>query len=205
MKVLLIAALGLMLGSPLFGKSLQRDLGRGLVYIRASRVPEDLPQHSRAPAIVLDLRYATGDTIKEWLAIYAAPQTPIFVLTNSATQKSLRDSAVGVPGSITLGVPREDFAPDIAINTMSADEEKRVYDAIPETPDIATLLYPATHKERYDEAALIRDHEVSSDILPSKEDDDDTLSDEAAPPQLIDHALLRAVHIHRGWLVLRSR
>ena len=108
-----------------------------------------------------------------------------------------------MPGSLTLGVSQEDFAPDIVLDTLSADEEKRAYEALPATPDIATLLYPANHKERYDEAAMIREHEITIVKLDTESDADAITVTPA--PQLIDHALLRAVQIHRGWLVLRSR
>lgn len=177
--------------------TLERDLGRGLVYMRVAQVPDDLPVRSQAPAIVLDLRYASGEDIREWLFMYAAPQTPIFVLANMTTQKTLRQSMQGVSGSITIGIAGEDFAPDIALN-MTEEEEKRAYEALNLTDEINTLLYPATHKERYDEAAMVKACNETRKTVTEPQAD----AQAAAP--ITDQAILRAVQIHRGWLVLRS-
>ena len=200
----LIGILGAFLTTLVAATTLERDLGRGLVYMRVTQVPDDLPVRSRAPAIVLDLRYASGDDIGDWLTTYAAPQTPIFVLANTATQKALRQSIQGVSGSITIGITGEDFTPDIAL-AITDEEEKRAYEALTLTTVISTLLYPDTHKERYDEAAMVEEQLATPQIVVEKpegviraEDDD-----QAAAP-IIDQAILRAVQIHRGWLVLRS-
>ena len=170
--------------------------------MRVSQVPDDLPVRSQAPAIVLDLRYARGEDIRAWLTTYAAPQTPIFVLANTSTQKALRQSAQSVPGSIIIGIAGEGFTPDITL-TVTNKEEQRAYDALNETADINSLLYPETEKERYDEASMIEEKLAKPHIVVAKPEG--VIPVEAAPPPLIDLAILRAVQIHRGWLVLRSR
>ena len=116
----LISFLGAWLATLVDATTLEHDLGRGLVYMRVTQAPDDLPVRSQAPAIVLDLRFASGDDIRGWLATYAAPQTPIFVLANTTTQKALRQSAQGIAGSITIGIAGEDFAPDIALEITAA-------------------------------------------------------------------------------------
>lgn len=201
-SIWLIGFLGAWLATLVGATTLERDLGRGLVYMRVMQVPEDLPLRSRAPSIVLDLRYAKGDNISEWLTTYAAPQTPIFVLANTATQKALRESAQDVSGSITIGIAGENFSPDIALD-ITDEEEKRAYEALTLTQDINTLLYPAIHKERYDEAAMV---EGKEEVLETEETAATAPKSEVeAPKPLIDQAILRAVQIHRGWLVLRAR
>ncbi len=199
MRYRLIAILGAALTTLVTASTLTHDLGRGLVYIRVSQVPDDLPVRSQAPAMVLDLRYARGPGIGGWLTTYAARKTPIFVLANQATDKLLHQSILGIPGSISIGIPGSTFTPDIALD-ISADEEKRAYDALTLTEDLDTLLYPPTHKERFDEAAMFEAEETVSPAEPSL-----TETDGQVPTPLIDHAILRAVQIHRGWLVLRSR
>jgi len=197
----LIGILGAFLTTLVAATTLERDLGRGLVYMRVTQVPDDLPVRSRAPAIVLDLRYASGDDIGDWLTTYAAPQTPIFVLANTATQKALRQSIQGVSGSITIGITGEDFTPDIAL-AITDEEEKRAYEALTLTTVISTLLYPDTHKERYDEAAMVEEQLATPQIVVEKPEGVIRAEDDTTP--LIDQAILRAVQIHRGWLVLRS-
>lgn len=197
----LIGFLGAWLATLVGATTLEHDLGRGLVYMRVTQVPEDLPARSHAPAIVLDLRYASGDDIGAWLTAYAAPQTPIFVLANTTTQKALRQSAQNVAGSMIIGIAGEGFTPDIALE-ITDEEEKRAYEALTLTEDINTLLYPANDKERYDEAAIV---EVRVEALETTDSPQSDLeSDAPSPETLIDQAILRAVQIHRGWLVLRS-
>jgi len=198
----LIGFIGVLLPTFVGAKTLERDLGRGLVYMRITQVPDDLPVRSKTPAIVIDLRYASGDDISEWLTTYAAPQTPIFVLANTATQETLWLSAKNVAGSITIGIAAENFAPDIALD-MTHEEEKRAYDVLPKTTDINSLLLPPTEKERYDETAMIEENLAKIQIVVAKPEA--VIRADADTPQLIDQAILRAVQIHRGWLVLRSR
>ncbi len=202
LKILLASALGLILAAPLCATTLERDLGRGLVYMRVTQVPDDLPMRSQAPAIVLDLRYATGVDISEWLTTYAAPQTPIFVLANTATQKTLRQSIKNIAGSLTIGIASDDFTPDIALN-ITSEEEKRAYDALSLTADINPLLYPTTEKERYDEVSMIEEKKTVPQIVVTKPEG--VVRTETDRTPLIDLAILRAVQIHRGWLALRSR
>jgi len=194
----LIGFLGVLLATLVGAKTLEHDLGRGLVYMRITQVPDDLPVRSKAPAIVIDLRYANGDDISEWLTTYAAPQTPIFVLANTATQKILRQSAQRVAGSIIIGIASGSFTPDIVLD-ITDEEEKNAYDALTLTKDINTLLYPTTQKERYDEAAMLEARDEAPNSPQSEVE-----SDEHAPEPLLDQAILRAVQIHRGWLVLCS-
>lgn len=193
-----------------------RDLGEGLVYIRAAHLPADLPAGFTVPAGVLDLRYASADpasaqALSAWLRSRSAAPALTFVLVNSATARVALDVLAHhavLPGLLTLGPNPADYTPDINV-PVDPDEEQRAYAALPETADIATLLDPAPPKIRHDEAAIEKamgNAGGASDPMPGLEITPETPTDPAtatpAPP--VDRTLQRAVHIHRGWLALRG-
>lgn len=197
-RLLAAVILGLILTLWSSASPLQRDLGLGLVYIRVAHAPDDLPRHSQAPSIVLDLRFATGTSIQNWLETYAAPRTPIFVLANSQTEETLRHSIFGIPGVIVIGAASSDFSPDIPIS-VSTEDDLLAYEAIRETADLDQLIDSTPSKVRYDEAAMVKAQHEGKAEQPEEE------SAEPEEPAIIDPVLQRAVHIHRGWLVLRHR
>lgn len=206
-KALLLTIIGFCLSAICaVSAPLQRDLGRGLSYLRVQTLPDDLPFQSKAPAIVLDLRYATGNSIglKAWIETHASPNTPVFILTNTSTQPSLRQSIQHISGALILGSNSGNTPPDITIG-ITDKQERRAYDALSLVTDVTTLIQPSTEKTRLDEAAIVRAKNGGGhyEQTGSVEDTDRAKAHKDAP--LIDRALQRAVHIHRGWLVLRAR
>lgn len=205
-RILLPCLLGVVFTAVGIAQPLERDLGRGLVYVRAQTLPADLPARSTAPALVLDLRYASGDAtgLTKWIRAHASRQAPVFILANAETQPALLPPNKSAPGVIILGPASANFHPDIAI-TVTPEQEKRAYDAIPGAESIETLFKVPTEKSRYDEAAVVKARNEGREWEPEPlpKDDAPTKTDEPTP--LIDFTLQRAVQIHRGWLVLRSR
>lgn len=188
---------------------LTRDLGEGLVYLRAADLPADFSQ----PACVLDLRYAQTDAasvpaLVAWMKSRSAAQQVMFVLVNHATAHAVVDALAHhavLPGLLTLGPKLDDYTPDIIVPVDTA-EEQRAYAALPDTADISTLLEPAPAKVRHDEAAIEKAMnagdvpEPASEPAIAPETLIDPEPDTPAPP--VDRTLQRAVHIHRGWLAL---
>lgn len=205
-KILLSCLLGAIFTVVGIAQPLERDLGRGLIYLRVQTLPADLPAQSTAPSHVLDLRYATGDAtgIKSWISAHASRQSPVFILANAETQLDLLPPNKSVPGVIILGRASGNFHPDIAI-TVTPELEKRAYDAIPEAESIETLLKAPAEKPRYDEAAVVKAQKEGRAWEPEPLPEDDAPAKTDTPAPLIDFTLQRAVQIHRGWLVLRSR
>ena len=199
---------------------LPRDLGQGLAYYRLHELPGDLPtaESARKQSCVLDLRYLHGEAaaataLQAWLKFHATPRVPVFVLANADTGADLLASLWprGPRSSVVvIGAPAKDFHPDIAV-AISADEERRAYDAFDQNVPLASLLTDNPNKPRNDEARLAKDH--SAQPLPPLPDEaaDDLFAPASenspaakAPAPLIDAALQRAVHLHRALLALRK-
>jgi len=173
---------------PSFGAgSATRDLGEGLIYLRA--VAESgsgnsefvLPvvgstDEAEQASLVLDLRYADGGAreagrLSEWLSERADASfeaAPIFFLVNAETSTALREVAVqfaqSYPALLIGGAASEDVAdifPDIVLS-IDAEEERTAYSLLASSEvDIGALIGEggaATDKRRYDEAAMIAAH-----------------------------------------------
>jgi len=169
------------------GGAAARDLGEGLVYLRAVAESDSgnrefvLPvvgsndEEERA-ALVLDLRYADGGAheagpLVEWLSERAATSSvslPIFFLVNAETSTALREAAVqfaqNYPALLIGGATSADVAdisPDIVLS-IDAEEERAAYLLLTSGEvDIGALIGEggaATDKRRYDEAAMIAAH-----------------------------------------------
>lgn len=187
--------------------ALTRDLGRNLVYHRVHRLPDDLPsvEAARKQPRVLDLRYVRADdaaagALHAWIKAQATPRTPVFVLANSVTERDLIGPFTGrsATGSVlVIGAAARGFHPDIAVE-ISADDERRAYDAFESGAELATLLTENPHKVRNDEASLSRDRSTEP---PPASAADDAGKNNAVP---IDAALQRAVHLHRTLVALRK-
>ena len=197
-----------------------RDLGQGLAYYRLRDLPADLPtaEAARKQPCVLDLRYLHGDSaaataLQAWLKFHATLRAPVFLLANAATSPALlaslspRDPRSSV---VVIGATAPDFHPDIAV-AISADDERRAYDALDRNVPLASLLTDHPDKPRHDEARLAKEH--SAEPLPPLPDDaaDDLLiSPSEKPPALkppaplIDTVLQRAVHLHRALVALKK-
>ncbi len=213
-KLLLLLALAASAAAPAAAEQLARDLGKGLTYSRVHALPADLPAATGKPgAVVLDLRYARGEegataALGSWLKTRSAA-APVFVLLNADTAPvvlayfTAHDPGAGL---VTLGVTSPVFSPDITLK-ISPTAERTAYEALEHGTPLATLLTDPSAKPRHDEAAIAQEHAAPADDAPTP--DTDLAETPAAappppPPPVIDHVLLRAVHLHRAMLALRK-
>ena len=215
-----VAVLFLLLSAAHAAAPLDRDLGQGLTYFRLHELPGDLPtsESARKQPCVLDLRYLQGDAsvataLQAWLKFHATARTPVLLLANAETSTALiaslspRDPRSSV---IVIGAVAKDFHPDIAV-AVSADDERRAYDALDQNVPLASLLTDNPNKPRNDEARLAKEH--SPEPLPPISDEliDDTFAPTSEKPPapkppapLIDAVLQRAVHLHRALVALKK-
>lgn len=178
------------------------DLGQGLSYIRVESLPTDLPTSPTLKAVVLDLRYATGDetaasTLTAWLRSRAG--VPTFVLANPETAAPLRQALLAdwLPaGTLTLGRAGDEFAPDIAI-AVAADADQAAWAALTADTDPNTLVTDNLGKVRNDEAAIVRRHQNGRTDEAGSE-----IGSSVSAPAPIDRVLQRAVQLHRGLIAL---
>ena len=216
-KSFLFLALALVLTVRATWAAAPTDLGQGLLYCRVHALPADLPAASTGKsALVLDLRYTlTDDTgataFSAWLGFRTAT-IPVFILVNAGTGTALLHALAERPapsGVVALGPPLPAFTPDVPLK-ISADTERRAYDAFDHGTALDSLIVEKIDKPRYDEASMVKDH-VSDSEAPAPDDEDDAgvkpdaaKAKPAPPPQLIDLALQRAVQLHRALLALQK-
>jgi hypothetical protein len=201
---LFLFAFTLVSGAP--AAALVRDLGQGLAYYRVRQLPQDQPS---APAggpgaCVLDLRFAAAGekeaaALGAWVRFNVSARAPIFILENSETAPSLLAALPGngPPGQIVLAPEAARANPDISVR-VSADDDRRSYDALQSGAPVESLLRDYPNKPRIDEAYLEKEHISDSDAP-------DLPSDKPLPPKpLVDALLQRAVQLHRGLLALKK-
>lgn len=198
---------------------LERDLGRGLIFYRVHAVPADLPVVPLAPrrTCILDLRYATGgegaaSALDAWLKLNASERKPVLVLANTRTAAALllplaaRRPASGV---LVLGVAASGFQPDLALK-ISAENERRAYDALEAGATVESLLTENPDKPRNDEARLARDYAAGLAASENDSVENPPPAEKSAPPAPaspappVDLVLQRAVHLHRALLALKK-
>ncbi len=195
--------------------SLNRDLGKGLQYVRARALPADLPLAPPKPApVVLDLRYAAGGdeaatALQEWIGFRATAPTPVFVLVNGSTSAAVLDyldHAPAHPGVLTIGLASSRFVPDIAL-AIDPATDRAAYDALDHGANVDTLITDQPDKPRHDEAEVVRQHAIGPDEGDESGADLTDPPDPATPPTpapLIDAVLQRAIHLHRALLALKK-
>jgi hypothetical protein len=188
---------------------LERDLGHGLSYYRIHELPADLP--AKPPAKpqprVIDVRYVQADAEAahawaRWLKSVGTPRAPIFILANAETAAPLlaplleRENA-GL--AVLIGAPGKDFRPQIPVQ-VSAEDERRAYDALESGTALTALLVDNPDKVRNDEASLSKDGlaEAAADSAA------DAAAKNRPPPPPVDAALQRAVHFHRTLVALKK-
>jgi len=201
-----------------------QDLGDGLSYLRLRQLPDDaaaLTAAWTAPALVVDLRYTGGTDALAAELPPRAPAAPLFVLVGPGTPRAvlatLRHAA---PGLITLGLAAPDLQPDLALDCTPA-ADRRAYDALDSGTPVDALISVKETKQRFDEAALNREHEKHLDgtaapaadqpaepAAPGAVPAGDTAAAAAKPPAPpeppVDEALQRAVQLHRALAVLKK-
>ena len=211
--LLFVLALATMRGAG--AAPLERDLGRGLTYLRVTQLPADLPTKSAEPhkALVLDLRCASADAnaaqaFEAWLKFRASANSPLTILVNAETSPLLLRvflAAPALPGVVTIGPAPDDFNVDVPVN-VSPQADRLAYDALANGTPIEDLVARKLDKPRRDEAELARQHnngntDEDSDAPPPK------AATVPAPPAVeapvTDLVLVRAVQLHRALLALR--
>lgn len=202
--------LAVTLASPFISSAapLERDLGQGLRLIRLHELPADLPTaapEKRAAPVVVDIRYVHADdeaaaAFHAWVKARATSRGPVFLLANADTSRDLlKPFTDRQPESrvVVIGVPARRFQPHVTVQ-MSADDERRAYDALEKGATLASVLVDNPSKVRNDEASLSRDRLAEASA--------DTAADELAPKSdapPVDATLQRAVHLHRTLVALR--
>jgi hypothetical protein len=187
------------------GAPIERDVGNGLVYVRVRAIPADLPPKpgGRVPPCIIDLRYVDGDNdaaaaFGAWLKFRATPRSPVFILANAETSRSLHKVLSGHDrgtGIAVVGIARGSFQPDVTVNA-TAEEERRAYDALEKGVEIGALLADNPNKVRNDEASLSKDRVAEASV-------EATEAPARPPPAPIDATLQRAVHLHRALVALK--
>ena len=215
------------------------DLGEGLSYLRVHALDESAKGLAAAirerDFLVLDLRYVTtvsnsaellGTALK---AREAKP--PVFILVGPVTPPALGESLASVGSKIvTLGIKESVPAPQVVID-QPADADRRAYAALDAGKPLADLISGKITKERYDEAALMKEFSAgnNTETTPAKPDPtaNPTGTEKAPPPAtnagdhpaaarveppavsrvepLVDRVLQRAVHLHRALAAIKQR
>lgn len=206
--------------------TMERDLGRGLSYLRATDLVSDLPAIeatlSTRRALVLDLRQLEADEdtariLRGRLSLPAASaRTVRLILISGRTSATvLAQLQEDLPGVLTLAAAIPALTPDIGVS-IGSSEDRVAYDALATGTPLEKLLDTETpQKLRYDEASLVRDHAngisraLPSDFEPGEvaaDGEATSYSDAAAKPPapIIDRVLLRAVQLHRTLIALRK-
>jgi hypothetical protein len=195
------------------------DLGQNLTYVRLRHLPEDATTLTAAwmsPALVVDLRYPTVDAAPAIpTGLPARPRhAPLFVLVGPGTPaEALAALRTSAPALITLGLPAPGLTPDIAL-TVAPAADRRAYDALDAGVAVDSLINVKIKKERFDEAALTREHEEDlAGTLPPPGPPETptppppagapaTAAPPAPPPPPVDVVLQRAVQLDRALLAL---
>ena len=212
------------------------DLGQGLGYLRIhSAADSEQALRSAVPgagALVLDLRYATGDeasadALRAGLAAHTAPNAPVFILVGPATPAAFATALARSASSVfTLGIAGSQPAPKVIVKTDAASD-RRAYDALESGTPVGTIISGKVDKERFDEATLMEefkngnpDTDLPGDrpgqtpagqqtgtVSPDAPDpaETKTAGAEAKPTPPVDRVLQRAVHLHRAMLALKPR
>jgi hypothetical protein len=211
LRPLLLLVVGLAL-APLLRATELTDLGEGLSYLRVQSLGESAQAVHAAladqRALVLDLRRTTASpeaapALADSLARRAAGL--LLVLVSPDTLEELAAVLEKLPrGALTLGVEGSRPTPGLVV-AQPAETDRRAYAAADGGMPLDALITGRLGKERYDEAALVR--EFSSGIVhparPAEPDLTNRPADQA--PVLTDRVLQRAVQVHRALSALRPR
>ena len=205
------------------------DLGEGLSYLRVHTLDESAKDLAAAirerSSLVLDLRHltATTESAEQFGTAFVAREAkpPVFVLVSPATPPVLTDSLKSTGGKcVTLGVKESVPMPQVVID-QSPDTDRRAYEALESGQSLAGLISGKISKERYDEAALMKEF-INGNTNAATAPDPTTKPADAdkgppsatnagdkpavnAPEKLIDRVLQRAVHLHRALAAIKQR
>lgn len=221
--------LSLLVGSIAFlvGSLQAAEIAPGLVYLRPG-----MNITSEPGSAVLDFRYVTD--VAEASPLIAAVSSGnandrrvILALVSPETPPGLRRQIAALPRCLTVGYSAPEFKTDIVVNT-SPEADRHAFEALVAGTPAEKLLVDKAKKPRYDETALIREHNgeaepaTKADSVPATRPEDPEASPQPASPAQtphtpvastapapaasaeIDAVLQRAVQVHRGLLVLKK-
>ncbi len=206
-----ISLVGLMVGSlP------AAELIPGLAYLRPGAEVT-----SETGSTVLDLRYVTDEAAAAPLLAAVQPgnaneRRVILALLSPETPAGVTSQLTRLPRCLTIGHAAPDFKTDIVV-AISAEADRRAFDTLVAGTPPDKLLGENADKVRYDESALVREHAgvaapvdvtesaPSATPEPAASTESPTKSDASvAAAAKVDAVLQRAVHIHRGLLILKK-
>lgn len=200
------------------------NLGSNLAYLRVHSLADAMPelqiQLAEKHASVLDLRYATATqesttALRDVLTARPADMR-LFILISPATPGAVLEMIGPLVHDklITLGVAGSQPAPRIIVK-IDAKTDRQAYDAFDHGTPITELISGKIEKDRFDEAALVKDFkngntDAEPPSLPDPSQPDDTAdSDNPAetlakkPAPLRDHVLQRALNLQQALSALR--
>ncbi len=204
------AALGANAAEPLLKVSV---LDNAVLCLRASRVPDDVPEQIRAATVprhltgtILDLRFADGAAANA-ADYFNHEKSPLVVLINSQTRGAAASLAADLRGSgsaVLIGSTNlpSNLSPDIVV-AVSADEEKKFQ----ENPFLAGASAPLGAVSPTNLLAFV-DHTSEAELVRKRIKDGDDSGDVSSPraepaqPVIRDPALARALDLLKALAVL---
>lgn len=187
--------------------NLAADLGYLRVHSYADAAATIQSELAAPRALVLDLRYATAGNadakeLTSELAARPAAQ-PTFVLVSPETPDALAVALQNLPtGVVTIGVRDSNPQPAVVV-AQEAAVDRRAFDAADSGMPIPELISGRIEKDRFDEAALVR--EFRKEPIPDAPKSEAKKDGQEKVPLLVDRVLQRAVHIHRALRAIKPR
>ena len=189
------------------------ELASGLVYLRPTAQLESIRLPAETPAVVIDLRQvapADTDAVNALLTAVkpgsASPHRLILALVTPHTAPALRSRLAHLPRCLTIGRSSPDFRADIVV-AATAEADRHALAALAEGTSPEKLISEHLNKPRYDESALVREHNGEPEGTAKKAPVEPT-SDKVTPlepsSEATDAVLLRAVHIYLGLVALKK-
>lgn len=192
------------------------ELIPGLTYLRITHYTADSAHLAAALSanrpLIVDVRYSPAESAADFpfeaLLGQRAPEATaaLYFLVSPETPAALASVLRTLPrGAVTLGIEGAQPAPGVII-AQAADVDRRAHDAWSEKIPLAALITGKIGKERFDEAALVKEfRNGGSPAAPPAIVDPATAKDGERVPVLTDRVLQRAVHLHRALLALKQR
>jgi hypothetical protein len=207
--------------------AITQDLGKGLSYLRIADLTTELKElngYLEKPAVVLDLRNAIGtqESVEQFAKLLddspARGKALRIILINPQTAPGLIDAvSADRERQLTIGPSSPAVHPDVAVK-VSAEEDRRAYDAMNAGLSLEKLISNKLEKRRFDEASLARNHSSTGPAEPEEGDLETDLPDsipsgqsapnpptpaKEAPAAPHDLILERAIQVHRALTALK--
>lgn len=197
-------------------------LGPDLSYLRVHTLPGDHAVLATAAGgngtLLVDLRFAAADVgaadiFLGWLKSRARVSAPVLVLLNAETSPALlalfREGRLPA-GVVTLGIVSPTLTLDVPVDGAIA-ADRAAYDALEHGATLEELVNPKIDKVRHDEAAMTRERtagaigtETDDTSGAETEEKPGSAATSAAPAQLVDRVLQRAVQLQHALQALRK-